>query len=576
MNKSIIDYLFKSNNNRDGTTDQTSLLIKPLKESIGTKIKDEEKVFGTKSNESLSLHEYKIDVELEAINKILQNTENIGTELNEKVRERLVDLKLKALETEKRVKEALLSERKLAGESYTVNIPLKKEYITDNTTAVVDNNIVFGTGYLDENATEVHSLNALNLISEEDTVFHISSNKSVFPIKLELENNLYKSYNQIKIKVEDKAQTGVLYISFKNAEAVSVLNEEGYEIVEPKIAKNLALPLNVDTKSFSIRFANNSKRTVTIDKLYFTTALYNKETLFETVPINITKDLSYFTLQTCDNFSNPDVSLEYSVSINDSRYKVIRPNGKLSVSGFLDSVFRASETSDSITIETSGLENNKYKFINKEINSLNADFNIFSKKFDKDFYSFENYIKDSEKDYTLYSYNKEEFTLKLSEGMSITVNDIYYTYNSKNEGEVSIPKGLSKLKIKKEFWKEIVDLDKYQITGITETMLTVIDRNNDTVVEVDNYFNTDSKLNNSLFLQLYQNNTTMYLVKETDIIKTKDSNYDDCFYKDNNNPIYVHSDAYITTVDKIQIRVAMKSISNNTCPFISRILLRGI
>lgn len=572
MNEALINYLFRNNNSRK--TDQSSLLKNSVKKNLEEKLINEELVFNTESNESLSLHEYLIESRLESINLLLNNIEKNSKELDSKVSSRLEDLKLKIINTEKNVKEALLSERKLTGETYTLNIPLLKEYSSKNTSAEIKNEIIFGSGYI-ESKDDTENLSTINIVSEEETEFQISSKKTDYPININFEKNTYKAFNQISIKIEDKAKTGILYLKFNKAEAISILDEKGYEIIKPKISKEISLPIDNEKKSFSIRFLNNNKRSVIIEKLYLSNNIYNNNTVYETLPLKIEKDLSYLTVQTCDNYSNKEVSIVYYISINGSSYRVIRPNGKISISGNLESIIRATDLSDYIEIETSGLEDNQYRFINTSIDTLNSDYFIFSKKFGKDFFSFENYIKNNDEFYTMNISSKKEKSIKLSPNMSITINDIYYTYNSQNKGEVIIPKGLSSIKIRKNYWKEIIDLDLYRVTDVNKNSITVVDRSTEKIITVNNYFDTEEEVNNSLYLQFFKNNFDIYLKKENLKLK-KGRNGEYSFFKEDNSSLYIYSNSLITTVKSIQIKAEMKSLSGKVCPFISRILVRGV
>ena len=175
------------------------------------------------------------------------------------MRERLVELKLKLLESKDLVRQALLSERTLTGESYTLQIPLKKEYAMDNTTATIEDEVVFGIGFNEVSIKNKLDLSTLQLRGEENTLFKVSTESETYPLRINFEENFYKPYNQLKISVTNLTQTGVLFIKFDKAEVVSVLNKDGYETIEPFITDRLTINISHETQNFSLRFANNSQ-----------------------------------------------------------------------------------------------------------------------------------------------------------------------------------------------------------------------------------------------------------------------------------------------------------------------------
>lgn len=568
----ILNYLFKNKN------DQSSETLKGVVEDINLKITDEEKVYLTADNESLSLQEYKVETELERLNYLLSVVSENVDKLDKTVKEELVKFKLRLLDSTSLVKQALLSERKLTGESYTLQIPIEKGYYSENTTATVDDGVIFGLGFDENNVSTKLDLSTLYIKSEESTEFKITSETNLYPINVQFSENFYKPYNQLKLTISNLSQTGILYVKFDKAEAISILDANGYEIAEPYVTDKVSLNIGTDSKSFSIRFANNKKRTVSIREMYFTEATFNKTTVYETMPIAIDKNLSFLTVQTCDNYSNRSVNLKYEISINGNPYRAFRPNGKLN-SSKLQSIIKTSITEDiEVKLNYDTLQDGYYRYYNENLVNINSRLKVFSGKMSEDYLSLENYLPITSQTFEIIIYNPQDFVLKLSPTMNIVIDDFYYEYTTSNKGEILIEKGLHKVKIERKYWKEIINLDDYAILSVEKEKLTVYKRDDKSKVkiEVDNYFDPIDVNSNSIYLQLFQKDVDIYLKEEENIKRKLDADYIEYFYKEDPRPVYVYSEAYQITVNTIQIRVTLDTTDSKICPYVSKMLVRGV
>lgn len=568
----ILNYLFKNKN------DQSSETLKGVVEDINLKITDEEKVYLTADNESLSLQEYKVETELERLNYLLSVVSENVDKLDKTVKEELVKFKLRLLDSTSLVKQALLSERKLTGESYTLQIPIEKGYYSENTTATVDDGVIFGLGFDENNVSSKLDLSTLYIKSEESTEFKITSETNLYPINVQFSENFYKPYNQLKLTISNLSQTGILYVKFDKAEAISILDANGYEIAEPYVTDKVSLNIGTDSKSFSIRFANNKKRTVSIREMYFTEATFNKTTVYETMPIAIDKNLSFLTVQTCDNYSNRSINLKYEISINGNPYRAFRPNGKLNNSK-LQSIIKTSITEDiEVKLNYDTLQDGYYRYYNENLVNINSRLKVFSGKMSEDYLSLENYLPTTSQIFEISIYNPQDFVLKLSPTMSIFIDDFYYEYTTSNKGEILVEKGLHKVKVERKYWKEIINLDDYAIISIEKEKLIVYKRDDKSKVkiEVDNYFDPTDVNSNSIYLQLFQKDVDIYLKEEENIKRKLDADYIEYFYKEDPRPIYVYSEAYQITVNTIQIRVTLDTTDSKICPYVSKMLVRGV
>ena len=569
----VLNYLFRTKKN-----DSSSETLKGVVEDISEKLKDEELVYLTENNESLSLQEYKIETEVERLNHLLTVVSNNVDKLDKTVKEELVKFKLRLLDSTSLVKQAMLSERKLTGESYTLQVPIEKGYASGNTTATVEDNIIFGIGFDENNVSSKLDLSTLYLNSEENTDFKVTSETNSYPINIQLSENFYKPYNQIRLTINNLSQTGILYVKFNKAEAISILDSNGYEIVEPYITDRVSLNISATAKSFSIRFANNKKRTVSIKEMYFTEATYNKTTVYETLPLAIDKNLSFLTVQTCDNYSSKDIDIKYEMSINGNPYRAFRPNGKLNTKK-LQSIIKTSITEDiEVKLNYDTLQDGYYRFYNDNIVNINSKLRVYSQKMSEDFLSIENFLPQTTEEFELSIYNPQDFVLKLSPNMYILLDDFYYEYTLSNKGEILIEQGLHKIRVKRDFWKEIVNLDEYEITSISEERLTVLKRDDleKVQIEVDNYFDPSDISSNSIYLQMLQNKVAIYLVEEIKIKRKLDADFIEYLYKEDPKPLYVYSEAYQIEVSTIQIRITLDTADHKICPYVSKILVRGV
>lgn len=95
FNKSLLNFIFKEGLKND----QSPVKIKDLVKSIDEELNDEELTYSSKTKRSLSLQEYAIETKLERTEYLLSLIEANVTKLDDRVRERLVELKLKLLES---------------------------------------------------------------------------------------------------------------------------------------------------------------------------------------------------------------------------------------------------------------------------------------------------------------------------------------------------------------------------------------------------------------------------------------------------------------------------------------------
>ena len=174
FNRALLNYIFKNsvgkNNTILGENDSRPIESKGLLKKINQDL-DDLSIYSSVSQRDLATQEFPIEFEIDILsninNKNSERIEGIKSVIQTKlleVRRNLENCKLK-------VQEALLSERKLIGESYTAVLPLDKDYISKNTTALVENNMTLGVGYKSELTSEnLLNLDTLYIGAQEETV----------------------------------------------------------------------------------------------------------------------------------------------------------------------------------------------------------------------------------------------------------------------------------------------------------------------------------------------------------------------------------------------------------------------
>lgn len=587
FNKALLNYIFKSsvgkNNTILGENDSRPIESKGLLKKINQDL-DDLSIYSSVSQRDLAIQEFPIEFEID----ILSNINNKNSERIEGIKSiiqtKLLEVRRNLENCKLKVQEALLSERKLIGESYTAVLPLDKDYISKNTTALVENNMTLGVGYESELTSEnLLNLDTLYIGAQEETVLKIESETlNSYPLKLKLNKNFYNNYQQIKITLPRITQTGILYLEFDKQEAFSILNRDGYEIIPKHISNTVKFPVNNDSRSFSIRLLENTDREVIVKALYFTEQIYNTTTVYESTIMSVEEDLSLLSVQTCDNYTDKNVNIKYEISVNEREYEEFRPNGKLK-GNLTQSIIKASILNYENTIKLSNpiLDNGVYKFYTNELINSEIKVKAFSWKFKEDFNSVESFVQDSHNHPSELFYNMF-FVVK--EDIKIVLNSVLEFYDNgklikkETEGDVyTLKRGIHKIRVLKTLWKETVDLNKFSIFSILENKLTVIERETEEKKTIDFIYNPSEDLvqSTSLYLQIFNKKVDIYLTEEK-LNKKLDDAFVEYFFKSNPYPLYVISESVQTRVNTIQIRATMTSLDKVTCPYISNITIRGI
>lgn len=611
FNKALLNYIFKTGEgvigekNDSQPIEQDSLLKK-----INEDLKDPS-IYNSISNIDLATQEFPIEFEIDLISRINDTNKDRLDSIKSITRTELIKIRKKLEECKNNVKEALLSERKLIGESYTAVLPLDKDHVTENTTVTINDGVVLGTGYFsfDNDDANILDLDTTYIGGQEETEFKIVSDKNRYPLKFQIRKNFYNNYQQIKITLPRITQVGILFIEFEKEEVFSILDKDGYEIIPKHISRQIQFPVNSNSRSFSIRLLENKDRELIVNSLYFTEQIYNATTIYESRVFDVNERLSLLSIQTCDNYTDKNVDIKYEISVNNDDYEEFRPNGKLK-DNLKQTIIRASKLNleNTIILSSPVLDNGVYKFYTEEGVIINSEIKIkaFSWKLGTDFNSVETFIEPNhnlfivsengipipnvltephdltllgekysgDKFFNLYFVVRKEFDIYLNDNLEF-YNNKELINKEKIGDKYTFKRGVHNIKILKTLWKETVDLEKYILHSLSNNRITVIDRKSGNKIEEKFIYNPSLNEYTSLYLQVFNRNMDIYLREEV-LNKKLDDSFVEYFYKDDYYPIYIISESVQILVKSIQIKATMKSLDKITCPYISNITIRGI
>lgn len=567
--EAIVNYIFRDK------FDSSSLIKENIIETLAKeKETTNESVYYQKSNINKIL--YQIESQLLTYKQLHRRKKKEGEEIKRRIEELSGSLSTKILDTKQLLSTAMLAERQLTGETYTSIPPLTKEYATDRTDATIRDNIVMGIKQGVLKGEEFINIPSINISGEDSTDLTINSKN--FPYILTVENRI-KTYSQIKVVIPPIVRSGVFNIKFEQPQVISVLNQYSYEIVQKHITKELSIPVDDGIDSIKIRFHNKNKQQIKILSATYTDKIYLDEVVFETKKFNIDETFSQVTVGTCDNYVDQNVDIQYYVSLNGKEYIQFRPTNKiknLKTSNILPSIVNTDsyDLNEIIKISESVFGDNVFKFKVDDLRISANKLKAFERKLGESFYSMSQHYLKNENIYSFITHTAQPYTLRLNSGQTIEVNGEVISATENKVVEIS--RGINEIKISKQLWKEPINLIKSRILEINNSYLLIEDRESKEISKIDYIFNILQAESNSIYLQLLQQNVEVYM-KEIELKKriSKDT-FIEYFYKDNVEPIYLASYQRQVEIKTLQIKAIMKSIDKRTCPFISRIIIRGV
>lgn len=534
------------------------------------------------TNESILYQKENIDILIYMIEKKLldfkymhNNKEKESRELRLIIEQLSGSLGERLRESKQLLNSALLADRKLTGETFTSIIPLTYDYVSDSSTATLKDTIVMGIEKDKVVGEEYISISGINITGEEHTSVKVNSKS--FPYYIEMSNKI-RTYSQVRIDIPPSIREGIFIIEFEESQVISLLDRNNYEIKPKHITKTITVPVNFDTNNFKIRFFNNEYQNIKILKATYTDKIYINEVIYETKKLAIEENLSQIAIDTCDNYSDPNVEIQYLIRLNNEEYQTLRPLNKFKTDladKFLQSIVLTDNYANNSIVKLKEyiLEDGVFKF---EIEDLQLSVNKlrgFSKKLGDNIYSLDKYLNTSK--YIINTYNREESIIVLNKNQSIIINGEFIKAEEKNIN-IRLDKGFNQIELDENLWKEPIDLSKAWIKEIKEEELVIVDRNTEEISIVSFIFNTLQSVTNSIYLQLLQSNSEVY-VEEIELQKkVSRDNIVEYIYKSNPDPIYIAAYSRKKEISSVQIKAILKSKDKRTCPYISRIILKGV
>ena len=427
------------------------------------------------------------------------------------------------------LKSVIVSSRESTGYIYSSNLPLNKSYISENTTAVVEKETVFGKP----------DLNDLQLITSltRSRFSFINSNNCKITTNDLLENFTLTSDNSIvifEVNLEgisdlDKA----LIISFNQHQIIEVLSN-GELLNFKSLKKDIILTINPSIKNITIRLFNPNKNKIKIDKIGISSLIYHKEVNYESVILPINKNFSVMSIDTCDNTFTNKVEINYEININNLGYEAFNPK----LNNILD-LQNTIVTEKNIQLEEK---------IGTVVNEDDVRFYLpdISKQTDYADVYLPNYKQIINTEF--YLIVKEDMLLKKSMLTLNPTDKVYIDHIEKNQEDIKLYKGIRTLIIINSS-NELTPINYVYLKNIFEVIYNKKIKKQIQEDSTNNFYisltNADLKYNYTL------SNSTEYKIH----VKNKDRNIN---------------------IESIQIRAKLKSLDFKTVPYISRILIRGL
>jgi hypothetical protein len=468
----------------------------------------------------------------------------------------------------------MLAEKTLVGESYTAIIPITSNYMSSNTTATINDGVILGISTA-QTVVEGLDIDSIYITGEDFTEVKVLA--ATFPIYLDFKENSIKPYNQVRFTVPSIINTGVFSIVFDQAQTISVLDQNGLEIITKQVTKKISIPVSPNAANFKIRFHSSKKRSVKLVSAKYSDKIYTDSCVIETQPIQVGLDLNVISIETCDNYGDKNVDIQYSIAINGGLYESFRPAGKVKLTSKVmpQSIIKTDKYVNNtiIPVQVTDLYNGVYRYYPDTLIPQYAKIILLSKKLGTDIYSASTYNTDNS--ISLQIFNSVDIAIQINTEQSVVLDGVEVQYNNINNGTILITRGYHTLVIPKNMWNETVDLDTYKITQVYPTYLTIVNRNTQVVSTISNIFSTVQASTNSLYLQLLSLNCNMFMNREN-VFRKLDNTYLEYFYRNTNETIYLLNYSPIKTVNTIQIKATLISNDNVTCPYISKIMIRGL
>lgn len=470
----------------------------------------------------------------------ISKANNIVKKIREKLPEDIINLTSELNEALVSLRKAIVGERNFAGYIYTTNIPLNKNYITENTTTKIVNNVVLGISEK-EKISENTSLNISNIVSNTSNLNLTQYDPNPSRRLKNISVDVLSSFLLLDLDVSAHTGKGVsLILNFKEHQIIEVL-EGNKLIITKQLKKSLIIPINTQSL-FTIKLFKTSEvsQKIYIESIGVTNKIITEETVYESLPIDINKELEYISFDICDNNEDKsEVSLDYYLKINEQQYEKISNSNNIKISENLQNVIKGNKQSLL-----------KMKELTRPKKANENDFRFYLDETSLDRYSKDVYLKNNLNisNTSLFIVVKEDMLVSKQACLLNTFDSLYINNKLVEKEEILLLKGIT----------EIVCIDSSsQISNLNLNYLNTVA---DTC-----YISKLKKEIQEDDLGFYIKLNNLDLKKSYNLLETNEKY--SCFIESLDNRLFVKT---------LQIKCRMKSLNKTTIPYISRIIIKGL
>ena len=471
--------------------------------------------------------------------------------------------------------------------------PTNKSYNSASTTASVSNGKIFGVNNSDKFDTDKNISNSkitlehirctmsditgVNecLIRDTDNMpimksdeiinimkpFNVTGTSSLSGSKIlefVVDRAEYNSFNNIQIKTERP----YVYMVYTSSDGVYYSNLNSDKILTDEL--DLSFNLSNDRYvKISVHFSrhtalNNGLYNYIWDVGYIFIAMkkYKTETVFQSNDIDINAAGEYIAIDTCDNYENKNVSINYMISIDGGIYKTIKPLRAISRSDYtIRSLIPINDFIDNnVGVMTRFTESN-----GKHIYTNLIDKEMFESNIIK-FYNGSNPFVDNGDSISI--------TGIVTKDKKVHFKDTVFINGVPFSGDTLLRCGLLTIDVPKSKFNKLFDYSNVEIVSYSNGTFTIKKDNIESTVHDNDYENNMFVLIVNTFDYILGNEIT-----DTIELSTKEDGVQ-LQTSDDVSKLYVLARSRYSSIKSIKIRADMKSLDSYTKPEITRIIFK--
>lgn len=516
-----------------------------------------------------------------------------SNKFKQKSKDYIKDIKIRLNEASSEAKAANIADRSIS--SYTTAIyytPNKVSYNKNETTAKVEGNKIYGVQesdtFLDDS-----KISSFKIPLESISIYHIDDsdkrnaiwvNQDGSPIVdsainkivktkmefysrspgkqdliIDIDRLQYGSYNNIQLKTA-RAYIYTVYTSKDGNEYNKIVDKELTNSLNVSISDNneryVRIYINISKEEF-IKNAEYLYR-VDIEKFFIATKKYSTPTTCVTGEIPINAIGEFIGIDTCDNYQNPNVEMNYAISINGGQFKDIKPLRKLNTRNpSIRAIIPINDYLDNNIVKlddyTPTVDGNVFK---SEINSELLETNLFK------YYDCTNPIQEFGNYVVTTGINTEE--------KEVEFDDTYFVNGIPFVGKTKVPAGVNTFMFPSKNYSKLFDTYQAKIISVLDGTIKYKTEDgkeleiSDPTYRVNPFYKIVSVCKYILGKEISQDNIK---------IKTTDDKYQIVVNNDIER-IYVSARRKIANVDNVRFKIDMKTLDGYTIPYVSRILIK--